>query len=50
MLSVSHSQLLRTRTGGAPSRIDVLFKPVDVMKVRTDYHGLVIRSATVEER
>lgn len=36
--TVSHSQLLlRTRTAGGGSRIDVLFKPVEAMKVRADY-------------
>jgi hypothetical protein len=49
--SVSHSQLLlRARTAEDGSRIDVLFKPVDGMKVRADYDGLVIRCATPEER
>jgi hypothetical protein len=49
--TVSHSQLLlRTRTADGQSRIDVLFKPVKAMKVRTDYDGLAIRCATVHER
>jgi hypothetical protein len=49
--TVSHSQLLlRTRTGGERSRIDVLFKPVEAMKVRTDYEGLTIRCATAGEQ
>ncbi|MEV3924853.1 hypothetical protein [Actinomadura coerulea] len=53
--TVSHSQLLlRTRTtergGVRPSRIDVVFKPVRAMKVRTEYRGgLVIRCADQEE-
>jgi hypothetical protein len=45
--TVSHSQLLlRTRTAGGQPRIDVLFKPVEAMKIRTDFDGLVIRCAT----
>lgn len=48
--TVSHSQLLlRTRTTGGQPRIDVLFKPVEAMKIRTDYDGLVIRCATPAE-
>ncbi|MGW2306412.1 hypothetical protein [Actinomadura luteofluorescens] len=53
--TVSHSQLLlRTRTtergGVRSSRIDVVFKPVRAMKVRTEYSdGLVIRCADQEE-
>ncbi|MGI5206275.1 hypothetical protein ACQEU6_32470 [Spirillospora sp. CA-108201] len=53
--TVSHGQLLlRTRTtwrdGVRSSRIDVVFKPVLAMKVRTEYrHGLVIRCAGQEE-
>jgi hypothetical protein len=48
--TVSHSQLLlRTRTADGRSRIDVLFKPVEAMKVRTDYDGLTIRCATAIE-
>ncbi|MGK5444808.1 hypothetical protein ACSNN7_23685 [Micromonospora sp. URMC 105] len=52
--SLSHSQLLlRTRTVAVPghreSRIDLLFKPVDAMKTRMDYDGLVLRCATTEE-
>ncbi|GAA2265310.1 hypothetical protein GCM10010402_21280 [Actinomadura luteofluorescens] len=52
---MSHSQLLlRTRTtergGVRSSRIDVVFKPVRAMKVRTEYiDGLVIRCADQEE-
>ena len=53
--TVSHSQLLlRSRTvapgGGSRSRIDVLFKPAEGVKTRIDYHGLVIRCATDDER
>ncbi|MFR9778703.1 hypothetical protein ACL02O_21980 [Micromonospora sp. MS34] len=31
-------------------RIDILFKPVEAMKLRTEYEGLVIRCGTVAER
>jgi hypothetical protein len=49
--SVSHSQLLlRARGTDDGSRIDVLFKPVEAMKVRADYDGLVIRCASTDER
>jgi hypothetical protein len=49
--TVSHSQLLfRTRNTDEESRIDVLFKPVDAVRIRTDYDGLVVRCATAEER
>ena len=48
--TVSHSQLLlRTRTVDERSRIDILFKPVDAMKIRAAYDGLAIRCATLEE-
>ncbi|MFF4416025.1 hypothetical protein ACFYY8_26150 [Streptosporangium sp. NPDC001559] len=48
--TVSHSQLLlRTRTHADRSRIDIVFKPVEAVKLRTEYHGLVIRCATREE-
>jgi len=48
--TVSHSQLLlRTRTVPGQRRIDVLFKPVESMKIRADYDGLVIRCATPAE-
>ncbi|MFD8867060.1 hypothetical protein ACFV1F_22325 [Streptomyces sp. NPDC059590] len=52
--TISHSQLLlRTRTtmvdGSCSSRIDVVFKPVQAMKVRIEYDGLVIRCATEAE-
>lgn len=49
--TVSHGQLL-LRAGpvdGQP-RIDVLFKPVEAMKLRAGYEGLVVRCATVAER
>lgn len=53
--ALSHSQLLlRARTtareGGRQSRIDILFQPVEAMKTRMDYDGLVLRCATTEER
>ncbi|MCW3818618.1 hypothetical protein ONA91_29685 [Micromonospora sp. DR5-3] len=53
--ALSHSQLLlRARTttddGRRQPRIDILFKPVDAMKTRMDYDGLVLRCATTEER
>jgi hypothetical protein len=49
--TVSHSQLLlRARVAEGESRIDVLFKPVEAMKLRTDYAGLVVRCGTAAER
>ncbi|MFU8873577.1 hypothetical protein [Micromonospora sp. SL4-19] len=49
--TVSHSQLLlRARVAGGQPRLDVLFKPVEAVKIRTDYEGLAIRCATFEER
>lgn len=47
----SHSQLLLRATVAPdrPTRVDVLFKPVDLMKVRSRYEGLRIRCATVAE-
>jgi len=49
--TVSHSQLLlRARATDGQSRIDVLFKPVEAMKLRTEYEGLVVRCATAAER
>jgi hypothetical protein len=53
--ALSHSQLLlRTPTtttdGRRESRIDILFKPVDAMKTRMDYDGLILRCATTGER
>jgi hypothetical protein len=52
--SLSHSQLLlrarsTTSDGERQPRIDLLFKPVDAVKTRMDYDGLVLRCATVEE-
>jgi hypothetical protein len=54
--TASHSQLLLRSTTG-PDRegrehettIDLLFKPVQALKIRDDYVGLVIRCATIEE-
>ncbi|WP_156960387.1 hypothetical protein [Amycolatopsis taiwanensis] len=47
----SHSQLLLRSDGSADrTRVDVLFKPVDVMKVRSHYRGLRIRCATPAEQ
>ncbi|GAA2305193.1 hypothetical protein GCM10010149_63710 [Nonomuraea roseoviolacea subsp. roseoviolacea] len=48
--TVSHSQLLlRTRPtyggGERQSRIDIVFKPVEAMKLRMVYNGLVVRCA-----
>jgi hypothetical protein len=49
--TVSHGQLLfRARAADGQPRIDVLFKPVEAMKLRADYEGLVIRCGTVVER
>lgn len=49
--TVSHSQLLlRSRTGDGRSRIDIVFKPVEALKVRTEYDGLTIWCARAEER
>jgi hypothetical protein len=49
--TVSHSQLLlRTRATDRQPRIDILFKPVKAMKLRTEYKGLVIRCGTAAER
>jgi len=52
--TISHSQLLlRTRTsmidGSQTSRVDIVFKPVEAMKVRIEYDGLIIRCATEVE-
>jgi hypothetical protein len=52
--TVSHGQLLlRTPTtspaGTRQSRIDVLFKPVAAVKVRSSYDGLAIRCASEVE-
>ncbi|MEV4347630.1 hypothetical protein AB0J83_24510 [Actinoplanes sp. NPDC049596] len=49
--SVSHSQLLlRATRSGDERRIDLLFKPVEAVKTRMDYDGLVVRCATAGER
>ncbi|MEV7228310.1 hypothetical protein AB0M79_14980 [Polymorphospora sp. NPDC051019] len=52
--ALSHSQLLLRAEQAShdryrQSRIDILFKPVDAMKTRMHYDGLVLRCATVEE-
>ncbi|MGR6998742.1 hypothetical protein ACU686_12505 [Yinghuangia aomiensis] len=54
--TASHSQLLLRSPEdfarpGDPSNttIDVLFKPVDLLRIRKNYTGLVIRCATAEE-
>lgn len=52
--TISHSQLLlRTRTrpadGARQSRIDIVFKPVQAMKIRVEYDGLILRCATAAE-
>ena len=52
--SLSHSQLLlraptTTSEGRRQSRIDLLFKPVDAVKTRMGYDGVVLRCATIEE-
>jgi hypothetical protein len=48
--TVSHSQLLlRAGADDGQARIDILFKPVEAMKVRTNYDGLTIRCATTDE-
>ncbi|MFI6031106.1 hypothetical protein [Amycolatopsis magusensis] len=50
-LHPSHSQLLLRSDGSADTtRIDMLFKAVDVMKVRSHYNGLRIRCATLTEQ
>lgn len=47
----SHGQLLLRSEGGTDrTRVDVLFKPVDVIKVRSHYQGLRIRCATPAEQ
>jgi hypothetical protein len=49
--TVSHSQLLlRARVADGQPRIDILFKPVEAMKLRTEYAVLVLRCATAAER
>jgi hypothetical protein len=49
--TVSHGQLLlrSSSTDSADTTIDVLFKPITVLKLRDSYDGLVIRCATDEE-
>ncbi|MEV6415517.1 hypothetical protein [Kribbella sp. NPDC051718] len=49
--TVSHSQLLlrSSSTDSDDTTIDVLFKPITVLKIRHVYDGLVIRCATEEE-
>ena len=53
--TVSHGQtLLRSRREAAgpedaPTRVDLMFKPVRAMKLRQDYDGLVVRCATADE-
>jgi hypothetical protein len=37
------------RDGSRQSRIDIVFKPIEAMKVRIEYDGLVIRCATPAE-
>jgi hypothetical protein len=48
---VGHSQLLlrSTKTGPDASRIDILFKPVQAMKLRATFDGIRIREAEPEE-
>jgi hypothetical protein len=48
---VGHSQLLlrSTKTDASPTRIDVLFKPVVAVKLRTVLTGLLVREATSDE-
>lgn len=47
----SHGQLLlRSEGHGGETRIDVLFRAVVVMKVRSHYNGLRIRCATPAEQ
>jgi hypothetical protein len=49
--SASHSQLLLRSTPGAghETTIDLLFKPIEAVKIRDVYDGLAIRCATAEE-
>lgn len=54
--SASHSQLLLRSVEGDDglgrhheTTVDILFKPVDALKVETDLHGLAIRRATDDE-
>jgi len=48
---VGHNQVLlrSTKTDNDPTRIDILFKPVRALKLRTDMDGLRIREASHEE-
>lgn len=50
--TVSHGQLLlrSTKSDDTPTRIDVLFKNVDAMKIARNYSGLRVREATDVER
>ncbi len=49
---VGHRQLLlrSIKNGDDGTRIDVLFKPVSALKLRTSLNGLTVREATGEER
>ncbi|MDR7320852.1 MULTISPECIES: hypothetical protein [Catenuloplanes] len=52
--TVSHGQLLLrsgwpSDAGAHPTRIDLLFKPVQAVKSRMNHSGLVVRCATDEE-
>jgi hypothetical protein len=48
--SITHSQLLlRSRSGDDSTRIDIVFKPVIRLSLRTSYTGLAIRCATEDE-
>jgi hypothetical protein len=48
--SVSHRQLLlRSPAVDGRTRIDILFKPVEAMKVHSGYGTMIIRCATADE-
>lgn len=49
--TVGHGQvLLRSpKTAADPTRIDVLFKPVGAIKIRTTLRGLLVREGSSEE-
>lgn len=49
--TVSHGQLLlrSPRSSQRPTRVEVLFKPVDAQKIRASYDGMTIRCATDSE-
>lgn len=49
--SISHGRLLLRSApdGDHETTIDLLFKPIEAVKIRGDYDGLVIRCATAEE-